>query len=98
LIAPNTGSLPPCRRAPPAARRPSYRTAANAGVSASPTLTPAADEQHERRLLVGERLHRRADAEELHRVVDAYTSFGAATRTSSEPTGDLHRAESWNDV
>src|ERR1035437_5544601 len=40
------------------------------------------DERHERRLLVGVRLHRRADAEELLRVVDADTPFRAATRTS----------------
>jgi hypothetical protein len=43
--------------------------------------------RHTRRLpdrtaLLGERLHRRADAEELLRVVDADTSFRAATRTS----------------
>jgi hypothetical protein len=39
------------------------------------------DEQHERRLLVGERLHRQANAEEPLRVVNADTSFRAATRT-----------------
>jgi hypothetical protein len=47
-------------------------------------LAPAKDEQHERRLLVGERLHRRADAEQLLRVVDADTCFRAATRTSPD--------------
>ncbi len=41
----------------------------------------ATDEQHERRLLVGEGPQRWADAEELRRVVDADTSFRAATRT-----------------
>jgi hypothetical protein len=44
--------------------------------------TLALDEQHERRLLVGERLHRRVDAEEPLRVADADTCFHAATRTS----------------
>jgi hypothetical protein len=38
------------------------------------------DEQHERRRLVDERPDRRADAEELLRVVDADTSFRATTR------------------
>jgi hypothetical protein len=35
----------------------------------------------ERSLLVGERLHRRVDAEELLRAVDADIRFRAATRT-----------------
>jgi hypothetical protein len=47
-------------------------------------LAPAKDEQHERRLLIGERLHRRTDAEQLLRVVDADTCFRAATRTSPD--------------
>jgi hypothetical protein len=45
-------------------------------------VSVAQDERHERRLLVGERLHRRVDAEELLRVADADTCFPAATRTS----------------
>jgi hypothetical protein len=42
------------------------------------------DEQHERRLLVGGRLHRRADAEELSWVIDSGTCFRDATRTSPD--------------
>jgi len=48
----------------------------------SVTPAPAMDAQHERRPLVGERLHRRVDAEELLRVADADSCFPAATRTS----------------
>jgi hypothetical protein len=44
--------------------------------------TLATDEQHERWPLVGERLHRRTDPEELLRVLEADTSFLAASRTS----------------
>jgi hypothetical protein len=40
------------------------------------------DEQHERRLPVGQCLDCRADAEELFLVVDAGTFFRAGTRTS----------------
>jgi hypothetical protein len=40
------------------------------------TPTAALDEQHGRRLLVNERLHRRADAAELNRAVDADTWMG----------------------
>jgi hypothetical protein len=47
-------------------------------------LAAGADEQHKRRLLVGECLQRRADAEELFLVVEAETSFRAATRTSPD--------------
>jgi hypothetical protein len=43
---------------------------------------PAPHEQHEPWLLVGERLHRRVDAEALLLVADADTCFPAATRTS----------------
>jgi hypothetical protein len=50
------------------------------------------DEQHERRRLVDERPDRRADAEELLRVVDADTSFRATTRMPDR-TNDLQRAE-----
>jgi hypothetical protein len=42
------------------------------------------DEQRERRLLVGGRLHHRVDAEALLQVVYADTSFRAATRTSPD--------------
>jgi hypothetical protein len=42
------------------------------------------EEQQERRRLVGEHLHRRANAEELLRVVDADTSFRATTRTQPD--------------
>jgi hypothetical protein len=42
------------------------------------------DEQRERGLVAGERLHRRAEAEALPRVVDPNTSFRAATRTSPD--------------
>lgn len=42
----------------------------------------AADERHERGLLVAERLHGRADAERLLHVVGADTSFRAATQAS----------------
>jgi hypothetical protein len=45
------------------------------GVSVAP------DEQHDRQLLLGERLHRGVDAEELLRIADADTCFPAATRT-----------------
>jgi hypothetical protein len=41
----------------------------------------APSEQRERRLHVGEHLHHLTYAEELLRVVDAETSFRAATRT-----------------
>jgi hypothetical protein len=51
-------------------------------VRARAALALAWDEQHERRLLVGGRLHRRADADELSWVVDAGTCFRDATRTS----------------
>jgi hypothetical protein len=44
----------------------------------------ASDDQLQLRLLVGKRLHRRTDAEELPRVVGADTSFRAATRTSPD--------------
>ncbi len=57
------------------------RVHARASASAADSCAHALDEQHERRLLVGERLHRQADAEEPLRVVNADTSFRAATRT-----------------
>ncbi len=44
--------------------------------------TASLDDQHERGLLVGERLHRQVDAEDLLRVVDSDTSFRSATRIS----------------
>jgi hypothetical protein len=40
------------------------------------------DEQEQRQPLVGGRLHRRTDADELLEVVDAKTWFRAAPRTS----------------
>ena len=49
--------------------------------------------QSERRLLVGEYLHSRMDADELLRVVDADTSFPAATRTWPDSTSAAHRAD-----
>jgi hypothetical protein len=52
------------------------------------------DEQEERRLLVGGRLHRRADAEEPHRAVNAGTCFRAAAQTSPATTSDLQCADS----
>jgi hypothetical protein len=42
------------------------------------------DKQRERRLVFGERLHRRADADEMHWVVDTDTSFRVATRTGAD--------------
>jgi hypothetical protein len=62
-------------------------------------LTPAAgrDEEHERRLLVDNRLHRRADAEEPRRAVDAGTSFRAATRTTLDAMSNLHGADGRED-
>jgi hypothetical protein len=44
-------------------------------------------------VLVGERLDRRVDAEELLRIVDVDTSFPAATRTAPDRKSDLQRAE-----
>jgi hypothetical protein len=71
-------------------------SAAQPGIAAArsePDVAVARGEQHERRLLMGERLHRRVNAEEARRVVDADTSFPAATRTSPDRTSDLHPAE-----
>lgn len=45
------------------------------GAGAVPEPALQKDEQHERRLPIGERLHRLADAEERLRVLDADTSF-----------------------
>jgi hypothetical protein len=48
----------------------------------------------ERRLLVGKRLDRAPDAEELLRVVDAQTSFRARATGISTPSGSVsQRAE-----
>jgi hypothetical protein len=64
-----------------------------AALSTDWQLTLESDEQEERRALVGERLHRRTDAEELVWFVVADTSFCATTRTSPDCTSDLQRAE-----
>jgi hypothetical protein len=50
------------------------------------------EEHRERSLLVAARPQRRADAEELVRVIDADTSFRVSIRTSSAGTSDLHSA------
>lgn len=56
-------------------------------------LASGSDKHHERRLLVGGRLHRRADAKELLRVVDGNTSSRAAMQTSPDRTSDPPRAD-----
>jgi hypothetical protein len=64
---------------PPAAAQCSSREKAAAG-RLDLRLTPWTSSTS--RLLVGERLHRRVDAEELLRVANADTCFPAAPRTS----------------
>jgi hypothetical protein len=68
------------------------------GLLAIDPHTLALEEQHERRLLVGDELHRRTDADDLLRVVHADTSFRTPSQTSPDRTSDLHRADSRDPV
>jgi len=49
----------------------------------APGSSDPTDTQRERRLVFGERLNHRADAEEMRRIVDTDTSSRVATRTGA---------------